>query len=55
MDQELSELAGELKVRRKMSLADCFAAALAKRERSEVYTGDPEFEAVERDIKVVWL
>jgi uncharacterized protein len=54
-DQELSELAGELKVTRKMSLADCFAAALAKRERSKVYTGDPEFEAVERDIKVVWL
>jgi predicted nucleic acid-binding protein len=54
-DQELSELAGELKVVKKMSLADCFAAALAKREKAEIYTGDPEFKTVEREIKVVWL
>jgi hypothetical protein len=52
-DQELSELAGELKVVKKMSLADCFAAPLAK--RAELYTGDPEFKTVEREIKVVWL
>ena len=54
-DQELSELAGELKVVKKMSLADCFAAALAKREKAEIYTGDPEFKTVEREIKVIWL
>ena len=54
-DQKLSEVAGELKVVKKMSLADCFAAALAKRERAEIYTGDPEFKTVEREIKVVWL
>ena len=53
--QELAELAGELKVTKKMSLADCFAAALAKRENAEIYTGDPEFKTVEREIKVVWL
>jgi len=53
--QELSELAGELKVAKKMSLADCFAAALAKREKAEIYTGDPEFKAVQREIKVVWI
>jgi hypothetical protein len=34
---------------------DCFAAALAKREKAEIYTGDPEFRTVEREIKVVWL
>jgi predicted nucleic acid-binding protein len=54
-DQELSELAGDLKVVKKMSLADCFAAALAKREKAEIYTGDPEFKTVKREIKVVWL
>jgi predicted nucleic acid-binding protein len=54
-DEELSELAGQLKVTKKMSWADCFAAALAKREKVEVYTGDPEFKAMEREIKVVWL
>lgn len=53
--QELSELAGELKVAKKMSLADCFAAALAKREKVEIYTGDPEFRGMEREIKIVWL
>jgi predicted nucleic acid-binding protein len=53
--QEFAELAGELKVTKKMSLADCFAAALAKRENAEIYTGDPEFKMVEREIKVVWL
>jgi predicted nucleic acid-binding protein len=52
---ELAELAGELKVTKKMSLADCFAAALAKRENAEIYTRDPEFKTVEREIKVVWL
>jgi hypothetical protein len=35
-----------------MSLTDAFAAALAKREKAEVYTGDPEFNTVEREIKV---
>jgi predicted nucleic acid-binding protein len=51
----VAELAGQIKATRKMSLADCFAAALAKQRKSEVYTGDPEFRAVEEDVKVVWL
>jgi predicted nucleic acid-binding protein len=54
-DQALAELAGEIKVSKKMSLADCFAAALAKQKKAEVYTGDPEFRQVEKDVKVVWL
>jgi predicted nucleic acid-binding protein len=52
--QELPELAGELRVVKKM-LADGFAAALAKREKAEIYTGDPEFKTAEREIKIVWL
>jgi predicted nucleic acid-binding protein len=55
VDQELAEIAGELKATRKMSLADCFAAALAKHRKADLYTGDPEFDGVEKDIKVVWL
>ena len=54
-DQHLAELAGQIKATRKMSLADCFAAALAKQRKADVYTGDPEFRAVEKDIKIVWL
>jgi predicted nucleic acid-binding protein len=54
-DQVLAESAGELKATKKMSLADCFAAALAKQKRAELYTGDPEFRTLEKDVKVVWL
>ena len=54
-DQALAEIAGEIKVLGKMSLADCFAVALAKQKKADVYTGDPEFRAVEKDVKVVRL
>ena len=54
-DMHLAELAGELKATRKMSLADCFAAALAKERKVELFTGDPELKAVENELKVVWL
>jgi predicted nucleic acid-binding protein len=54
-DQELAELAGEIKASHKMSLADCFAAALAKQKKLEIYTGDPEFKSMESEMKVVWL
>lgn len=55
VDQSLAEAAGALKATKKMSLADCFAAALAQQQRSPVYTGDPEFKAVEKEVKVIWL
>jgi predicted nucleic acid-binding protein len=54
-DLALAEVAGEIKTARKMSLADCFAAALAKQRKADLYTGDPEFRAVETDIEIVWL
>lgn len=54
-DQELAEMAGEIKATKKMSLADCFAAALAKDRKAEIYTGDPEFRAVESEVRVIWL
>ena len=55
VDQELAEMAGEIKATKKMSLADCFAAALAKQLKAEIYTGDPEFRAVEDATKIIWL
>ena len=54
-DQTLAELAGEFKATKKMSLADCFAAALAKQKKADLYTGDPEFRSVEKHVKLVWL
>ncbi len=53
--QELAELAGEIKVAHKMSLADCFAAALARARKAEIYTGDPEFQVVEAEQKIIWI
>lgn len=54
-DQSLAELAGEIKANKKMSLADCFAAALARERRADLYTGDPEFKAVQQEIRIVWI
>jgi predicted nucleic acid-binding protein len=54
-DQTMAELAGEIKASNKMSLADCFATALAKQRKLEVYTGDPEFKAVEKEVKIAWI
>ena len=54
-DQSLAELAGEFKATKKMSLADCFAAALAKQTKADLYTGDQDCKNVEREVKIVWL
>jgi predicted nucleic acid-binding protein len=53
--QVLAEMAGEIKASKRMALAHCFAAALAKHEKAELYTGDPEFRTIEKEIKIVWL
>lgn len=54
-DWPLAKEAARFKAARKLSYADCFAAALAKLYQGEVITGDKEFKAVEKEIKVVWL
>ena len=54
-DRRLSDLAGDFKARFKLSLADAFAAALAKEKKAELVTGDPEFKPLEKEIKVTWL
>jgi ribonuclease VapC len=54
-DRRLADLAADFKARFKMSLADAFAAALAKERKCELVTGDPEFKALEKEIKIAWL
>lgn len=54
-DRELTRIAAELKSCKKMSYADCFAAALAKTRRASLITGDKEFKEVEDEISVHWL
>jgi ribonuclease VapC len=54
-DLDLAKEAAEFKATRKMSYADCFAAALAKLRKAELVTGDKEFRQVERDVKLLWI
>jgi ribonuclease VapC len=54
-NRALADAAADFKARFKMSLADAFAAALAKEKKAELVTGDPEFKALEKEVKVVWL
>lgn len=55
VDLALALEAGKFKAAHRMSLADCFAAALAKAQQAELVTGDPEFKQVEAALKIVWL
>jgi ribonuclease VapC len=54
-DLELTKQAAVFKANKKMSYADCFAAALAKHRSVELVTGDDEFKQVERELKILWL
>jgi predicted nucleic acid-binding protein len=54
-DRELSDLAADFKSRFNLSLADAFAAALAKTRKADLLTGEPEFKAIEREIRIRWL
>jgi len=55
IDRDLADLAADFKVRHKLSLADAFAAALARKHKAELITGDPEFKALDKEIKIGWL
>ncbi len=55
IDRVLADLAADINARHSLSLADAFAAALARERKTELVTGDPEFATIEREIKVVWL
>jgi ribonuclease VapC len=48
----LADTAADYKARFKMSLADAFAAALAKEKKAELVTGDLEFKELEKEIKI---
>jgi len=55
VDLPLARKAAEYKATKRMSYADCFAAALAAQLKGPVVTGDPEFRAVEKGVEVIWL
>ena len=55
VDWPLTRIAATFKVNRRMSYADCFAAALAKHRKFELVTGDKEFKQVEGEVSVRWV
>ncbi|MCX8094123.1 MAG: type II toxin-antitoxin system VapC family toxin [Candidatus Goldbacteria bacterium] len=55
VDMQIAREAARFKALKKISYADCFAAALAKLKRGEIITGDKEFEKVEDEVRVVWI
>jgi predicted nucleic acid-binding protein len=55
IDYELARQAAIFKATRKMSYADCFAAALAKLKKAVLITGDKEFKQLEGEIRISWL
>lgn len=54
-DLELTRAAARLKGRYRIAYADCFAAALAKKHKAVVLTGDPEFALLEQEVEVRWV
>ena len=51
----LADIAADFKARFKLSLADAFAAALARERKAELVTGDAEFMPLQTEIKIAWL
>ena len=54
-NKEITREAARVKATKWMAYADCFAVALARLRKAELYTGDNVFKAVEKEIKIVWL
>ncbi|MDH4257734.1 MAG: type II toxin-antitoxin system VapC family toxin, partial [Candidatus Aminicenantes bacterium] len=52
---QLAKEAASIKAIKKISYADCFAAALAKTHKGEIITGNKEFREVENEVKIAWI
>lgn len=55
VDIHLAREAARFKAAKKISYADCFAAALTKIRKGELITGDKEFKIIDREIKILWI
>lgn len=55
VDIHLAKEAARFKALKKLSYADCFAAALTKIRKGELVTGDREFKTMENEIKIAWI
>jgi len=55
IDWPLTKIAAGFKLKGNISYADCFAAALAKHNKSTLLTGDREFKQLESELTIDWL
>jgi len=55
VDMHLAKEAAHFKATKKISYADCFAAALSKLHKGELITGDKEFKVLENEVKISWI
>jgi ribonuclease VapC len=55
VDMAMAKEAARFKAFKKISYADCFAAALAKMNKADLITGDKEFTEVENEIRIIWI
>ena len=55
VDLHLAREAARIKATKKISYADCFAAALTKLHKGGLVTGDKEFKGLESHIKIAWI
>jgi ribonuclease VapC len=54
-DWELTQQAAAFKAKGKIAYADCFAAAVARKFKADLVTGDPELKQVEGEVKILWI
>ena len=54
-DWELTQQAAAFKAKGKIAYADCFAAAVARKFKADLVTGDPELKQVESEVKILWI
>jgi predicted nucleic acid-binding protein len=54
-DWEVTQQAAAFKAKGKIAYADCFAAAVARKFKADLVTGDPELKQVEGEVKVLWV
>lgn len=55
VDTPLAKQAATFKARFQLPYADCFAAALAHHRKAVLVTSDRDFEAVKRNVKLLWV
>jgi predicted nucleic acid-binding protein len=54
-DWDLTRAAADFKSRHRISYADAYAAALAKKHNATLVTGDPDFKPLAKEVRLMFL